>query len=73
VAKWARAKRYALRGRSNPPRKSKLDPYKVLIQRWLERHDYTAAQIFQRLSFAIKSGSWPLLVKQTCASVFFKG
>jgi transposase len=49
VAKWARAKRYPLRGRSNPPRKSKLDPYKVLIQRWLERHDYTAAQIFQRL------------------------
>lgn len=49
VAKWARAKRYPLRGRNNPPRKSKLDPYKVLIQRWLERHAYTATQIFQRL------------------------
>src|SRR5260221_6212680 len=30
-------------------RKSKLDPYKILIQRWLERHSYTATQIFQRL------------------------
>jgi hypothetical protein len=35
--------------RTNTPRKSKLDPYKVLIQRWLERHPYSAQQIFQRL------------------------
>ena len=48
VAKWARAKSYTLT-RNNTPRKSKLDPYKELIQRWLERHSYTATQIFQRL------------------------
>jgi transposase len=48
VAKWARAKSYTQRS-SNTQRKSKLDPYKVLIQRWLERHSYTATQIFQRL------------------------
>ena len=48
VAKWARAKSYIQRS-SNPQRKSKLDPYKVIIQRWLERHSYTATQIFQRL------------------------
>src|SRR5438477_12567155 len=47
VAKWARAKNYTQRG--NTLRKSKLDPYKVIIQRWLERHSYTATQIFQRL------------------------
>ena len=47
VAKWARAKNYTQRGKT--PRKSKLDPYKVIIQRWLERHSYTATQIFQRL------------------------
>ena len=48
VAKWARAKSYAI-ARANISRKSKLDPYKVLIQRWLERHPYSAQQIFQRL------------------------
>jgi transposase len=48
VAKWARAKSYTI-ARSNMQRKSKLDPYKILIQRWLERHSYTATQIFQRL------------------------
>ena len=48
VAKWARAKSYTQRS-SNTRRKSKLEPYKVIIQRWLERHSYTATQIFQRL------------------------
>jgi len=48
VAKWVRAKSYTIAG-TNAPRKSKLDPYKVIIQRWLERHPYTARQIFQRL------------------------
>lgn len=47
VAKWARAKNYTQP--ANTLRKSKLDPYKVIIQRWLERHSYTATQIFQRL------------------------
>ena len=48
VAKWARAKSYTI-ARTNTLRKSKLDPYKELIQRWLERHSYSATQIFQRL------------------------
>jgi transposase len=48
VAKWVRAKSYTI-ACTNTLRKSKLDPYKVLIQRWLERHPYTARQIFQRL------------------------
>ena len=48
IAKWARAKSYTI-ARTNTPRKSKLDPYRELIQRWLERHSYTATQIFQRL------------------------
>ena len=30
-------------------RASKLDPYKELIKSWIERHGYTAVQIFQRL------------------------
>ena len=47
VAKWARQKTYCqpLRAR----RKSELDPFKPIIQRWLEQHPYSAAQIFQRL------------------------
>ncbi len=47
VAKWARQKTYCQHLRSR--RKSKLDPYKPIIQRWLEQHPYSAMQIFQRL------------------------
>jgi hypothetical protein len=47
VAKWARRPTYGVRRPA--PRASKLDPYKAQIQRWLERHPYTATQIFQRL------------------------
>jgi transposase len=47
VAKWARQKTYCQHLRAR--RKSKLDPYKPIIQRWLEQHPYSAAQIFQRL------------------------
>jgi transposase len=47
VAKWARLKTYCQQLRAR--RKSKLDPHKPIIQRWLEQHPYSAAQIFQRL------------------------
>ena len=47
VAKWVRQKTYCRHLRAR--RKSKLDPYKPIIQRWLEQHPYSAAQIFQRL------------------------
>ena len=35
--------------RSNTKRASKLDPFKPTITRWLERHPYSATQIYQRL------------------------
>ncbi len=47
VAKWLNTEQF--RPRSASPRKSKLDPYKTRIQRWLEAHPYTATQVFQRL------------------------
>ncbi|HYY30341.1 MAG TPA: IS21 family transposase [Chthoniobacterales bacterium] len=47
VAKWARRKTYSTRLDSR--QKSKLDPYKPIVRRWLEQHPYTATQIFQRL------------------------
>ena len=47
VARYARMPTYPRR--SNPRRSSKLDPYKLIIQRWLERHPYSGTQIFQRL------------------------
>jgi transposase len=47
VAKWARQKSYSQHLRAR--RKSKLDLYKPIIQRWLEQHPYSATQIFQRL------------------------
>ena len=39
VAKWARQKTYCQHLRAQ--RKSKLDPYKPIIQRWLEQHPYS--------------------------------
>jgi len=47
VEKWANEKRY--QPRKSTPRKSKLDPFKNDILRMLEKHPYTAAQIFQRI------------------------
>ena len=46
VAKWVRQKTYCQHLRAR--RKGKLDPHKPIIQRWLEQHPYSAAQIFQR-------------------------
>src|SRR5210317_788023 len=47
VARWANEKRYL--PRKSTPRKSKLDPFKNDILRMIEKHPYTAAQIFQRI------------------------
>ncbi|MEN8133303.1 MAG: IS21 family transposase [Pseudomonadota bacterium] len=47
VAKWVKAKSFTPRQGTTRP--SKLDPYKTQIVRWLEAHDYSATQIFQRL------------------------
>jgi transposase len=47
VARWANEKRY--QPRMSTPRKSKLDPFKNDIVRMLEKHPYTATQIFQRI------------------------
>jgi len=47
VSKWSRRERYAQR--TAPPRGSQLDPYKGQIIRWLEAHNLSAQQIFQRL------------------------
>ncbi|MGW8303694.1 MAG: IS21 family transposase [Desulfobacterales bacterium] len=51
VAKWANEQRY--RPRKSTPRKSKLDPFKDEIVRMIEKHPYTAAQIYQQIK---KSG-----------------
>src|ERR1700677_4062884 len=47
VSKWSRRECYAQR--VAPPRGSQLDPYKGQIVRWLEAHNFSAQQIFQRL------------------------
>jgi transposase len=47
VAKWLARERFE--ARKNAGRSSKLDPHKALIRSWLEKHPYTAQQIFQRL------------------------
>ncbi|MBW2220661.1 MAG: IS21 family transposase [Deltaproteobacteria bacterium] len=47
VARWANEKRY--QPRKATTRKSKLDPFKNDILQMLEKHPYTAAQIFQRI------------------------
>jgi len=47
VAIWANEKRY--RARKSTPRKSKLDPFKDHIIGMLEKHAFTARQIYQRI------------------------
>ena len=47
VAKWLKRDRFD--ARKNAGRSSKLDPHKALIRAWLEKHPYSAQQIFQRL------------------------
>ena len=47
VAKYARLETFPRRQATRRP--SKLDPFKPLITRWLERHPYSAAQIYQKL------------------------
>ncbi len=47
VARWANEKRY--QPRRSTPRKSKLDPFKNDILSMLEKHPYSATQIFQRI------------------------
>ena len=47
VEKWIDEPHF--RPRQSGLRASKLDPFKPLIQRWLETHAYSAQQIFQRL------------------------
>jgi len=47
VAKWANEARYL--PRRSAKRASKLDPFKNEIVRMLEKHHYTARQVFQRL------------------------
>jgi len=47
VAIWANEKKY--RARKSAQRKSKLDPFKNNIVQMLEKHQYTAQQIYQRI------------------------
>jgi transposase len=47
VAKWVHCAQY--RPRQSTPRSSRLDPFKDRIVSLLERHPYSAQQIFQRL------------------------
>jgi transposase len=54
VAKWLAADKFRPRKRS--PRRSKLDPFKGQIVRWLGVHPYTATQIFLRLRESGYSG-----------------
>ena len=47
VTKWLARDRY--QARRNKGRSGKLDPHKATIRSWLEKHPYSAQQIFQRL------------------------
>ena len=50
VSKWIKRTRYARRASApQTRRKSKLDPFKGLIVRWLEGHPFTAAQLLSRV------------------------
>ena len=59
VAYWLTQERF--RPRKATQRASKLDPFKPDIVRWLERHPYSAAQVFQRLREDGFAGSYELV------------
>jgi len=59
VAYWLAQDHF--RPRKPRPHASKLDPFKADIVRWLERHPYSAAQVFQRLCEHGFDGSYALV------------
>ncbi|MGF6871153.1 IS21 family transposase [Paraburkholderia sp. MM5477-R1] len=59
VSKWLKAARYA--HRAQPPRASRLDPFKAQVVRWLDAHPYSAQQIFQRLREAGFDGGYTIV------------
>jgi transposase len=59
VEKWLQERHF--RPRDCGVRVSKLDPFKPLIQRWLETHAYSAQQIFQRLQEEGFEGGYTLV------------
>ena len=59
VRKWARRDRY--QRAPIPKRPSKLDPFKGQIVGWLEQHDYSAQQIFQRIKEQGYQGRYSIL------------
>ena len=59
VNHWINTPRY--RPRQSPPRVSKLDPFKPLINRWLECHPYSAQQVLQRLQEEGFDGGYTLV------------
>lgn len=59
VADWLDKPHF--RPRQTPLRPSKLDPFKSAILRMLERHPYTATQVFQRLGEEGYTGGYSIL------------
>jgi transposase len=59
VRKWARREKFVKA--AVPLRPSKLDPFKGEIVRLLERHDYSARQIFQQLKERGYAGQYSIL------------
>ena len=59
VAKWIRRESYERPRKAT--RKSKLDPYKGQIIRWVHQHDLSARQIFERVREAGFSGGYTIL------------
>jgi transposase len=61
VDKWA--KRASYQKAQTPPRSSKLDPYKEQVIGWLERHPYSAQQVFQKLKELGYGGQYGMVKK----------
>jgi transposase len=59
VAKWVKRSSFVPAARRS--RSSMLDSFKSQIQAWLERHDYTAQQILQRLREAGYKGGYGIV------------
>jgi transposase len=59
VAAWLLRPTY--QARKSQPRGSKLDPFKSMILRWIDQHDYSAQQILEKLRFIGYAGGRTIL------------
>lgn len=61
VRKWVERERFERSRGAQKPRRSKLDPYRGAIARWLDQHAFSTTQLFQKLREQGYEGGYSIL------------